>query len=234
MTRSQRISFLILILNLSFLIIILTQQTSVYYKTSIKKQSNTPLNRIYCFVLTSPQSLATQKAEAVFDSWAHECDGLRFITVLPSNLNKTKQEIFPNEKSHDKKLPLLQPYGFYEENYKNLTTRVYKSIIDAYKTKLDDYEWFLKADDDTFVFVDHLRQFLSRKEIFNSTYFGYDLYDWVSGEAGYVMSRQALSKIGHALDNNSLNCSQNTGVENQDVCRCLTKLGIKPGVSLDE
>jgi hypothetical protein len=126
---THRISILILLVNFSLLLILLGGGRPNFDATAKP-------NRIFCFVLTSPLGLTSPKAH-VYDSWAHECDGLKFITVLPSSLNKTRQEMFANKKSaellYNGTLPLLQPYGYYEENYTALTTKV-SSLVDAYKT----------------------------------------------------------------------------------------------------
>ena len=48
------------------------------------------------------------------------------------------------------------------DKYNLLTFKVFRMFIDAYKY-YNKYDWYLKADDDTFIFVDNLKKFLSEK-----------------------------------------------------------------------
>ena len=40
--------------------------------------------------------------------------------------------------------------------------------------KFNDYDWYLKADDDTYIFMDNLRDFLKTKNSSSPVTFGYD------------------------------------------------------------
>jgi glycoprotein-N-acetylgalactosamine 3-beta-galactosyltransferase len=199
--------------------------------------------RIFCFVLTSPKTLPT-RAELVYDAWANECDGLKFITTIPVNSTRSKIKKFKRvEFMYKNKIPILMPPRFRNENYSRLTDKIYHTIIDLYKNYANDYDWFLKADDDTFIFVDHLRQFLERHDPESPIYFGYNLKTWVSGGAGYVLSRASLKRLGKKLLTQrtsqfsyrrySKKC-RNTGVEDQDISNCLEKIGCIKGVSIDD
>jgi hypothetical protein len=151
----------------------------------------------------------------VYNAWAKECDGLKFITVLPTNLtqNESKSSMQHNKSElfYNNKLPLLQPEGWNKEIYENLTDKVFATIIDIFKNYLNDYDFFLKADDDTFIFMDHLRMFLAQTNN-SKTYYGYNLKTWVSGGAGYVLTRDCLKELAELLINKPDKCIR-TGVE---------------------
>ena len=103
--------------------------------------------------------------------------------------------------------------------------------------KYPDYDWYLKADDDTFIFMDNLRKFLKNKNSSVPINFGrnWDILvknGYESGGAGYVLSREAMMRIGKALDSNFNYCS-NSGVEDVDTARCLRKLNVTSGSTLD-
>ena len=111
--------------------------------------------------------------------------------------------------------------------------RTYKYVYKKYP----DYDWYLKADDDTFIFMDNLRKFLKNKNSSVPINFGrnWDILvknGYESGGAGYVLSREAMMRIGKALDSNFNYCS-NSGVEDVDTARCLRNLGVSPGQAID-
>ena len=41
-----------------------------------------------------------------------------------------------------------------------------------YENYIKDYDWFLKADDDTYILVENLKKFLHTKNTFGIEYFG--------------------------------------------------------------
>lgn len=66
----------------------------------------------------------------------------------------------------------------------------------------------------------------------------YDIYldsrtRYHSGGAGYVMSSEAFRRLGSALNSN-ISQFKNTGIEDQDISRCLQQLNVSPENSLDE
>ncbi len=100
------------------------------------------------------------------------------------------------------------------------------------------YDWYLKTDDDTFIFMDNLRSFLAAKNKTEPVTYGYDYSTLVeggyhSGGAGYVLSSDAFERIGRFLQVNMTECS-NVGMEDLDTARCLRDLNVHPGKSVDE
>ena len=127
---------------------------------------------------------------------------------------------------------LLQPEGLIMDSYAHLTDKVYHTLKDAHKYR-KKYDWYAKADDDTFLFVDNLRNFLKTKNSSEPISYGYELKNgYHSGGAGYVMSHEAMNKIGQVLVKNYTFCP-NTGIEDRDVRSCLKRLGVITGDSTD-
>ena len=101
-----------------------------------KRQYNTTLAdkllneiKIMCLVITHPANHKT-KAKHVKDTWGNKCNKLFFLTTT----NDTELEATA--------LPI-------EEKYDHLWGKVKAGYMEAYSKYFDDYDWFLKADDDS-------------------------------------------------------------------------------------
>jgi glycoprotein-N-acetylgalactosamine 3-beta-galactosyltransferase len=78
-----------------------------------------------------------------------------------------------------KKLSLTQqlpiaPIKNITAGYEHLTQKSTLAFLFAYENYLNDFEWFVKADDDTYLFVDHLKAFLSEQNPLEPVTFGYN------------------------------------------------------------
>ena len=132
---------------------------------------------------------------------------------------------------------VLEPPDLKYDEYRQLTVKVLSTFKYVHEIA-GDYDWYLKADDDTFVFVDHLREFVADKQAWAPVTYGYDFSvilerGYHSGGGGYLLSNEALSRLGSSLRTNSSFC-QNTGTEDVDVARCLHKLHVFSNKSIDE
>lgn len=197
--------------------------------------------KIFCIILTSKNSLKT-KAKTIYNTWAKKCDNFKFITLLPqglfSNDNFTNQTNFiSTEYDYKYYNTWLQPPGLFEDEYSKLTNKIYL----AYKyisVNYSEYDWYLKADDDTFIFVDNLKKFVSKKNSSTPVTYGYDFKVIVdkgyhSGGGGYLMSNEAFRRIGSKLNEDFKYCP-NTGTEDVDVAKCFRSLEVYPEKSVDE
>jgi len=118
-----------------------------------------------------------------------------------------------------------------------LTDKVFmtfKYIFVHYK----NYDWYLKTDDDTFIFMDNLREFLNTKNESQPVTYGYDFgmivqNGYHSGGAGYVLSKEAFKRLGAQLNVDYKFCPV-SGYEDVDVAACLRLLDVYPNKSLDD
>ena len=64
----------------------------------------------------------------------------------------------------------------------------------------DEADWFLKADDDSYIIIENLKAFLQQHDPSDPIQFGCKLIQivkkgYMSGGAGYVLSREALKRF---------------------------------------
>ena len=181
--------------------------------SSLRKSFKKP--KIFCMILTTKNNLKN-KAKVIFDLWASQCDGYRFISMMPDSANKfTATDTFKELKYEDL-FDVLQPVELKEDIYKKLTHKVYAGFRHVYNNH-QDYDWYLKADDDTVVFFDNLRQFLTDKDKNAPITYGYNInldvpMGYHSGGAGYLLSKESLSRLGKKLNEDFKFCPDN-GVE---------------------
>jgi glycoprotein-N-acetylgalactosamine 3-beta-galactosyltransferase len=198
---------------------------------------------IFCVVLAKEKELFT-KAKLMYDSWVHKCDDYRFISTIP-------KEYLPNNSSTnlavdiDIGFKVLQPQGFRYDSFGRLTEKVFKGLKFAYENCSSRCDFYLKADDDTFVIVDNLRYFLASKNASRPVTYGYDFNVYVPnggfhyGGGGYVLTREAAARLADKLNQNysfyskKNNFFEYSGYEDLDSGRALRKLNVTLEKSLD-
>ena len=172
--------------------------------------------------MTNPDNHA-KKARHVKATWGHRCNVLLFMSS-----------------QYDKSLPTVKLDV--NEGRDQLWAKTRSAFNYSYHHYSQDIDWFLKADDDTYVVVENLRYFLASKNASEAVYFGckfkpYVKQGYMSGGAGYVLSRKALElfvKRG-VSDRHPKKCkdADEGGAEDVDMGRCLEALGVKAGDSRD-
>ena len=191
---------------------------------STPEKANVRVPKIFCLILTRPENIYT-KAKQVKDIWGYKCDDYRVVAKLPAPVN------------HSVDLKVLDPPELAADTYKQLTRKMMSTFKFLYLHH-GDFDWYLKADDDTFIFVDNLRTFLSDKNASGPVTYGYDFKvivkgGYESGGAGYVLSRESLHRIGSLLHKNISGCPD-SGFEDVDVACCLRDLNVYTNKSLDD
>ncbi|KAE8626702.1 hypothetical protein XENTR_v10006716 [Xenopus tropicalis] len=172
--------------------------------------------RVLCWIMTSPNNLQS-KAIHLKRSWTRHCN----ITLFMSS---TANETFPT-------IGLGTKEGREELYWK--TIRAFQYIHQNY---LDQADWFLKADDDTFVVMENLQFLLSNYTPEQPIYLGKRFKPFVnqgymSGGAGYVLSKESLKRFVEAFRTGV--CTHTSSIEDLALGQCMEKLGVIPGDSRD-
>ncbi|XP_007566176.1 glycoprotein-N-acetylgalactosamine 3-beta-galactosyltransferase 1-B [Poecilia formosa] len=172
--------------------------------------------RILCWVMTGPKNLET-KARHVKYTWSRHCN----IVVFMSSVDDPD---FPTVGLGTK------------EGRDQLYWKTIRAFHYAYEHHANEADWFLKADDDTYVIVDNLRWILANHTPDEPIYFGrrfkpYTKQGYMSGGAGYVLSREALRRFVEGFKNKV--CTHTSSVEDLAMGQCMEKVGVLAGDSRD-
>ena len=107
-------------------------------------KSNYP--KILCFIMVGKSRHST-RVKAVRETWGKRCDKL----IIASN-------------KKDKDLGAIKIHGV-RSDYASLWQKLNKTVHFIWKQYRDDYEWFFKVDDDSYVIVENLKEFLASSHI---------------------------------------------------------------------
>ncbi|KAM8977549.1 glycoprotein-N-acetylgalactosamine 3-beta-galactosyltransferase 1-like [Pelodytes ibericus] len=165
--------------------------------------------RVLCWIMTAPAHLDT-KAIHVKHSWTRHCNTTLFMSSVAS-------ESFPA-------IGLGTKEGRDELYWK--TIRAFHYIHEHY---FDQADWFLKADDDTYVVMENLRLLLSNYTPDQPIYFGkrFKLFvnqGYMSGGAGYVLSKESLNRFVEGF--RAGNCTHVSPVEDLELGKCMETMGV--------
>ncbi|KAL4222190.1 hypothetical protein ACF0H5_018227 [Mactra antiquata] len=175
--------------------------------------------RVLCWVMTNPAN-HDAKAKHVKATWGKRCNVLVFMST-----------------SKDSSLPtVVLDTTEGRDSLWAKTKAAFNYVHDHY---LDQADWFMKADDDTFVIVENLRYLLQDKDPGAPVYFGrhfkpYVKNGYMSGGAGYVLSKEALKRLMNVVNEGSLCRQDGGGAEDLEMGKCLESAKVIPGDSRDE
>lgn len=116
--------------------------------------------------MTIPDYYLT-RAKAVNDTWGPRCDQYYFISDPPdTNLTREQKKIA-------KRFPIA-PITNFTSGYDHLTSKSAQAFLFAYEHHVNNFDWFVKVDDDTYLIVDHLKAFLREQNSSEPVTFGFN------------------------------------------------------------
>ncbi|KAH8378272.1 hypothetical protein KR093_010480 [Drosophila rubida] len=164
-------------------------------------------SRILCMVVTSS---VESRQLLIHRTWGSRCHMLLFL----GDSNST-----------------------FRERHSNSWTKSRIHLQYVYQQFYEQFDWFLKVPDDTYVVMENLQHLLADYTPETPIYFGSNdrQQGFVSGAAGYVFSREALHRFISLAHGDGNRCSNRSyGIEHVELSRCLRNVGVVAGDSRDE
>nr|XP_040236327.2 glycoprotein-N-acetylgalactosamine 3-beta-galactosyltransferase 1-like [Anopheles coluzzii] len=176
--------------------------------------------RVLCWVMTTPDN-HQEKVIHIQATWGARCNKL---LIMSSVADPSIGSIA---------LPV-------EEGRKSLWNKTREAFRYIYDHHLEEYDWFFKADDDTYVVVENLRYFLypysPQLPIYFGSKFRYPEYvkqGYFSGGAGYVLSREAVRRFNEQALGDVQHCSAAYDTEDLEMGKCMESVNVTAGDSRD-
>ena len=185
---------------------------------NLAKPENSNLWRrlnILCIVHTCPENLET-KTKYVKEVWTYLCNKTLFVS-------DENDDTFPTIKVTNK------------TGYREIWAKSRNALELVYSKYLNKFDWFFKADDDTYVVMDNLRRFLYKKNSSKLKWYGKVMINgyqggyYPQGGAGYAFGRAALKRLVEVGFKKRPNCPNITWSTHSDdvwLGVCLNESGI--------
>lgn len=187
-------------------------------KTLESKETNDNV-RIMCMIFTMPEHWET-KARAVRLTWAQRCTKYMFFYSRTSTVHLPEAFALDVPEGRD-----------------HLTAKTMSALRLSFENYKDSIDWFLKADDDTFIIMENMKHLLSSLDPKKPHYIGGRSTDFLKngyngGGAGYLLSWEAARSVVEESDR--FGCALDRGYEDLEMGKCLANFHIYPIDTRDE
>ncbi|XP_077363236.1 glycoprotein-N-acetylgalactosamine 3-beta-galactosyltransferase 1 isoform X2 [Festucalex cinctus] len=134
--------------------------------------------RILCWIMTGPKNMMS-RTKHIQETWAKRCNIVLYMSSVKTDFPTVKLNV--------------------SEGREHLYWKTIRAFEYIHQRHLDNADWFLKADDDTYVIVENLLYMLSQLDPEKPLYLGrrfrpFVKQGYMSGGAGYVLKDMALGK----------------------------------------
>jgi len=174
---------------------------------------------ISCWILASDSSSDLHKSDAIRNGWGQLCDALEFVNTTTPGIRAD-----------------------WGEGYENISGKSFRAWNFVHEKYSSGYDFFLKADTDTFVLGSNLRLYLQRFDPLLPHYLGKQLVKdglpFVAGTA-IILSKGAMNLFSEAVQHEIGRCTKAsfTGMmqaEDMAMGNCMRDLGVYPHNTRDD
>ena len=202
---------------------------NIHVERSYTDEKPKPGMRVMCMILTYSKK-HDNNLEAVRQTWGRHCHGF----VAFSNMT-------------DPNIPSIQTPAFGGERYTNTWQKMRALWKYTWFHYSNEFDWFLKADDDVYVIWENLMEYLGSKEVQAEREKGDGVFlgrrFWLegkkeklynSGGAGYLLDRKALGELAGNLDTKECDVHGQHQWEDLFAGMCLRQAGVIPFDTRDD
>ena len=230
---------LFILIVLIFILVSLIEINSFHEPVKLNLPEND--DKILCIVLTTESSFINRSIPT-WNTWAKNCEKTVFACNCANLLNRLNSNerytLFPNIQAYKNavELSILQ-LNETIENKGTMAGKVFNVIKKVYKEYEKDYKWFLLTDDDTFIFHQNLKSFISKRNSNDAVSYGHNYKVIVpggfqSGGAGILFTHEALKRISNNINKGI--CSWKKGHGDLALGKCAYLSNVRIGISLDD
>jgi glycoprotein-N-acetylgalactosamine 3-beta-galactosyltransferase len=154
-----------------------------------------------------------------------------------------------SEQQDDPDMPFV--YLNITDTLARLTDKHIATILHIYNNFMDEFDWFLYANDDTYIAMENLKYFVKDKCPNEGKLYGkvmkHPPWDketlksgdnsrgFIQGGSGWLSSHEAIKRFGEAMKRDPNFCVCGNGArEDQEISDCYRKVDVYPGESRDE
>ena len=136
------------------------------------------------------------------------------------------------------------------DNYERITEKALLTFEYIYDNLMEEFDWFVRANDDTYIIMENLKLFLANRCSDDMSIYGkvlkyrdtghiYNAGDnrkgFLQGGTGFLISREALRLFVRAKRKDPTFCVMYKGRwEDQEISNCFRKINVYPGETRDE
>ena len=176
--------------------------------------------RILCIIPTTQDHMDTGHVAVMAATWGRKCNRILFAYCPRDNRHVTRSDVIVT--------------CMYRETKAMLLDKIIYALKTVYKLYLDEFDWILKADDDTYIVMENLRYLLSKMDSTRPGYMGYHLKVYLyqgynSGGAGYILSKEGFRQVMENGYSRGL-CETTGEVEDYEIGKCLEVSGGKGNI----
>ncbi|XP_067366629.1 glycoprotein-N-acetylgalactosamine 3-beta-galactosyltransferase 1 isoform X2 [Channa argus] len=166
--------------------------------------------RILCWIMTGPSNLES-RTKHIRATWAKRCDKVLYMSSIKTDFPTVGLNV--------------------TEGRENLYWKTIRAFQFIHQHHLNEADWFLKADDDTFVVIENLRYTLYKYDPEKPFYLGrrftpFIRQGYMSGGGGYVLSKEALRRFVKGFDTGE--CNHFSSIEDMALGKCMETMKVEP------
>uniref|UniRef100_A0AC34QRZ9 N-acetylgalactosaminide beta-1,3-galactosyltransferase n=1 Tax=Panagrolaimus sp. JU765 TaxID=591449 RepID=A0AC34QRZ9_9BILA len=169
---------------------------------------------IFCMVLTTPTNYP-QKVVPINETWLGDCD---------------RGEFFTSEEFDDETIPATNIFHGFSEKRTDLFWKVIHAFYTAYEKISNQFDWYIKVDDDSYIFAKNLKEYLSNYDPSKPYYMGFRwkyprMKNGYNSGGAYLLSKAAVAQLLSSVYQKSCKFDE---IEDVGIGKCLASLGIIP------